>query len=425
MLDNASIKWSSGKKFIFLFILLYTFFYIFPFPFDAFPQLDFIFNIYERVNDAFVLWIGKNILHVQNFQKLVFSDSGDTTFDFVTFFIFLFLSIVLALTILLIDKKRTNYEKLQAYLCIYIRYCIGFYMLVYGFDKVFKSHFPFPDLEKLEQTFGESTPQGLLWAFMGYSTSYTVFLGIIEVLSGFLLLFRRTTALGALLVLLIMINVAVINFSYDVPVKLFALHMIGYAILLLYPFFNSIFQFFILKKETKLAEQTEIVFPKFIQAYKKIIKGVVIVSFTLLFMNFSWENMKTDGDGAPKPALYGIYKNILFSYDNFEIPHDLKYKGQFKKIIFDSKKTLIISHEGEIKYFTTTIDTIKNVLHFNSNNDTSENYLLNYKTTQDYLTLNGLLANDSVTMIFKKVDLNTLPLINRGFHWVVEYPENN
>lgn len=410
MTESLTLKWPIWKKILFLFILSYTFFYIFPFPFDTFPQLDFIFNYYERINDAFVLWIGRSILHIHNFNKHIFSDSGDTSFDFAKFFIFLFLSIATAIAIVVIDKKRTNYEKLQSYLFIYIRYCIGFYMLVYGFDKVFKSHFPFPSLGKLEQTFGESTPQGLLWAFMGYSTSYTVFLGIIEVLSGFLLLFRRTTALGALLVLLIMINVTVINFSYDVPVKLFALHMVAYSLLLLSPFFNSIFQFFILKKETKLAEQNEIVFPKFIQKYRKVIKTVIIVSFTLLFMSFSWENMKINGDSAPKPALYGVYEKA----DSVQriIPN-------IDKIIFDRKNTIIIK-ENKKYYFTTKIDTVLERIYFVDNLDTNKHFVATYSVQNDELILGY-----GAYLRFKKVNLYSLPLMNRKFRWVVEYPENN
>ena len=412
MLNMSDIKWSIRKKFIFLFILSYTFFYIFPFPFDAFPQLDFFFNIYDRVHDGFVLWSGKNILHIQNLKKLAFSDSGDSSFDFVKFFIFLILSIITAIAMLLIDKKRNNYEKLQSYLFVYIRYCIGFYMLVYGFDKVLKSHFPFPSLEKLQQTFGESSPQGLLWAFAGYSTSYSVYLGIIEVLAGFLLLFRRTTALGALLTLMIMINVTIINFSYDVPVKLFALHMVAYSLLLLSPFIDSIFQFFILKRETKLTEQKEIIFPKFIQSYRKIIKATVIISFTLLFINYSWNNMKTDGDSAPKPDLYGIYR-----YENSTI----KGGNRLEEIIFDRKITLL-KWKDQYKYYTTIIDSIAKTISFQSNIDTSDLRIVHFDLNEDLLTLS---ENDSSSMQFRKVDITEFPLNKRKFQWVVEYPYNN
>ncbi len=421
MSDIIILKWSLQKKFLFLFILSYTFFYIFPFPFDAFPQLGFIFNHYEKLNDAFILFIGKHILHVKDLQLLIFSDSGDTTFDFVRLFIFLFLSIFTSVGILLIDRKRNNYEKLQNYLFIYIRYCIGFYMLVYGFDKVFKSHFPFPNLEKLQQPIGESTPQGLLWAFMGYSTTYTVYLGIIEVLSGFLLLFRRTTALGALLVLLIMINVTIINFSYDVPVKLFALHLVAYAILLLYPFFNSIFSFFILQKEVKLPQQAGIIFPKFIQKYPKIIKAVIIVSFTLLFINFSITKMNTNGDNAPKPVLYGIYKSISLDLKHKQNEKSAIFSSSISEIIFDRKNT-IIKIDGRNFYFDTKVDSLAKIINFKSNSDTSITNQLHYELIEDQLTLIG---NDSLKMNFRKTDLNSLPLINRGFHWVVEYPLNN
>lgn len=421
MEENLMIKWSIQKKFIFLFILSYTFFYIFPFPFDAFPQLNFIFNPYESLNDKFVLFIGKHLLHIPDLKKLIFSDSGDTTFDFVKFFIFFFLSIITTVGILIIDKKRNNYEKLQSYLLIYIRYCIGFYMLVYGFDKVFKSHFPFPSLEKLQQPIGESTPQGLLWAFMGYSTTYTVYLGIIEVLSGFLLLFRRTTALGALLVLTIMINVTIINFSYDVPVKLFAMHLVAYAILLLYPFFNSIFNFFILQKEVKLSQQAEPTFPKFIQSYKKIIKGVAIVSFTALFMSFSITNMNTNGDNAPKPALYGIYKNVGPDFKHRQNKKSTYFSLEINEIIFDKKNTLVKFDEKDY-YFEANVDTIKKTILFTANNDPSKKIMLNFSLYEDVLELS---ENDSTKIYFKKVDLNSLPLINRKFHWVVEYPMNN
>ncbi len=260
---------------------------------------------------------------------------------------------------------------------------------------------------------------------MGYSKSYTVFLGIIEVVSALLLPFRRTNALGSLLVLLIMINAAIINFSYDVPVKLFALHLVAYSIFLLYPFFNSIFQFFILKRETKLAEQKEIVFPKFIQSYKKIINAVIIVSITLLFMNFSCENMKTYGDCAPKQSLYGIYKHSLFNYDYTKITPNLILRTQFDKIIFDSKNTIIISFGEDAKYYTTKTDILNRTVNFISNSDTKETSILNYEIKSEFLKLNEIIEADSVTMIFKKVDVNSFPLINRGFHLVVESPENN
>lgn len=414
------IRWSFPKKFIFLFLLSYTFFYIFPFPFDAFPQLDFIFNYYQKANDAFAVWTGKHILNISDIQKRPFSDSGDTTFHYTQVLIFFILSILLALAIAILDKKRNNYEKLNPWLFVYIRYCIGFYMLVYGFDKVFKSHFPFPSLEKLEQPFGQSSPQGLLWAFMGYSTPYTIYLGTIEVLSGFLLLFRRTATIGTILALIILINITIVNFCYDVPVKLFALHLVAYTLLLLSPFLKSVFCFFILQRESKLPEPIRPAYPEGLSKYKKPIKLLIIASFTLLFMNYSIRNMRKSGDSVPKPPLYGIYKSSGVDLKHSQGRRSNTLPIEFDEIIFDKKNTIVKMSDRNL-YYTTKVDTIKKTIHFTSNKDTLNKFECNYLLNGDLLTLK---ENDSTKVQFKKLNLNDLPLMSRGFHWVTEYPEN-
>jgi uncharacterized membrane protein YphA (DoxX/SURF4 family) len=411
MTNISTTSWSAKKKFTFLFLSLYTFFYIFPFPFDSFPGLEHFFSYYDRLTNAFTLWAGRHLFGITHIQKQQFSDSGDTIFDYSKVLVFFVVSLLMTCIILFADRKRSNYKNLNAWLFVYIRYCIGFYMLVYGFDKVFKSHFPFPSLEKLEQPFGQSSPQGLLWAFMGYSTTYTVYLGIIEVISGFLLFFRRTTTIGAILISAILLNVTILNFSYDVPVKLFALHLLAYAIILLSPYFRSIFNFFILQKEAKLPEQFRPDHPKLILNYRIPIKLIMIGAFTLLFMNFSIVNMRTDGDNAPKPPLYGIYKATGFSI----------HPGRFiNKIIFDSKYS-ILNYEGRDHYYDTKIDTISKIIYLQSNSNASEKLRLNYELTNGSLTIT---ENDSSVTAFKKINTQYYPLIRRKFHWVVEYPEN-
>jgi hypothetical protein len=411
MIENSD-KWPAWKKFTFLFILSYSFFYIFPFPLDAISQLDFFSNRYGRLHDGFVYWSAKNLFHIPDARKLAFSDSGDTVFDFAAMLIYGLLSLLLSAVVTLTDRSRPNYEKLRQWLTLYIRYAVAFYMLVYGFDKVFKSHFPFPSLEKLEQPFGQSTPQGLLWAFMGYSTPYTMYLGFIEVLSGFLLFFKRTFALGAILALIIMINVTIINFSYDVPVKLFALHLVAYSLLLCSPLIRPLWTFFVLHRQSELQPVDEPEYPSFIRPCTKWIKGGVVIGFTLLFMNFSIINMRTEGDDAPKPPLYGTY-----NYEN-STRHE---RDRIEQLIFDRKVTLI-KWKHQYLYFDTKVDTVSKIIHLRSNSDPSDKRDIHYDIDIDLLTL---FENDSTSMQFRKVNLQRYPLINRGFHWVVQYPCNN
>jgi hypothetical protein len=76
---------------------------------------------------------------------------------------------------------------------------------------------------------------GVVWAWMGASYAYNVFAGIAEMGSGFLLFFRRTVTLGALASIAVLLNVVMINFAYDVPVKLYSSHLLLMAVFLLAP----------------------------------------------------------------------------------------------------------------------------------------------------------------------------------------------
>ena len=60
-----------------------------------------------------------------------------------------------------------------------------------------------------------------------------------------------------------------------------------------------------------------------------------------------------------------------------------------------------------------------------SYNDTTKKSNLVYSFPQkDILLLTGKLDSNSVVIKMKKYDLKNFRLINRGFHWVNEYPYN-
>ncbi|MBX7127397.1 MAG: hypothetical protein K1X47_17005 [Cyclobacteriaceae bacterium] len=100
-----------------------------------------------------------------------------------------------------------------------IRFYLASVILGYGFAKVFVSQFPHL-MANMDARFTELSPMRVAWAFFGYSRGYQMFLGWGEVIPALLLLFRRTSLLGALLMLVVMLNVFLINIFFDVCVKL-------------------------------------------------------------------------------------------------------------------------------------------------------------------------------------------------------------
>jgi hypothetical protein len=181
--------------------------------------------------DLLASWVGTHVLGIDSmtFWPTV---SGDTTVDYVLLFTFVVLAVLGCIGWTAFDRGRTTHPRLAAWLTVAARYWLGVVMICYGVIKVFPLQFTAPDLVRLGDTYGESSPPGLLMTFMGHSPVYMAFAGGAEVLGGVLLFWRRTTTLGALICIGVMAHVVVLNFSYDVPVKLFASHVLVVALVL-------------------------------------------------------------------------------------------------------------------------------------------------------------------------------------------------
>jgi len=206
---------------------------VLPFPLDLIPKTSFISEKYgdlwswgaHRFGDL----IGLDVPPTRQ------TGSGDTLEAWVMLLLSVLLALLGAAIWSAIDRKRIAYPRVAAVTRIGLRYWLGYTMLSYGFAKVFKTQFPDPQPVRLDETLGQMSPMGLLWTFMGYSLPYNLFTGAAECLGGALLLFRRTTTLGSLLLIAVLANVVMLNFCYDVPVKMYSVELLIVAIVLLWP----------------------------------------------------------------------------------------------------------------------------------------------------------------------------------------------
>ena len=87
--------------------------------------------------------------------------------------------------------------------------------------------------DRLAEPLGNYSPFALMWTFMGYSKPYTIFAGVGEVIGGVLLLFRKTTTLGASLSCGVMANVLALDSSYGVGLRVLVSLYLLLAIFLL------------------------------------------------------------------------------------------------------------------------------------------------------------------------------------------------
>lgn len=163
------------------------------------------------------------------------SGSGDKTFDWVLAFSVLSAAALGTGIWSALDRRRGNYITLHKWFYLFLRFAVASEMLLYGTVKVVPLQMPYPFLARLVEPFGNFSPMGVLWYSVGAAPAYEMFVGAAEMLGGILLIFPRTTTLGALICLADTTEVFVLNMTYDVPVKLFGFHLVLMTLVLLAP----------------------------------------------------------------------------------------------------------------------------------------------------------------------------------------------
>jgi hypothetical protein len=128
------------------------------------------------------------------------------------------------------------------------RYALAFSLIGYALIKIIPLQFSHLQARQLAESYGQSSPMGLLWNFMGFSTAYTVFGGVAELVPAILLLFRRTALAGALIAFGVLLNVVMLNLCYDVPVKLSSLNLLLLSVFLVLPESGRLLRIFVLNR---------------------------------------------------------------------------------------------------------------------------------------------------------------------------------
>src|SRR4030095_11608957 len=328
-------NWRLSRKISFRFFCSFFILYIFPFPLNSFPFGAEINKISEKIlgwyNAAFeyvtVFWhwlipaVGKGLIHLNKPITIFTNGSGDTTYDYVLLLTQVLLSIISCIVWSILDRNRKSYNTAYYWLCVLLRYFLAVIMLSYGFSKVFHLQMPYPYLSRLVQPYGDSSPMGLVWTYIGQSKAFSALVGWSEVICGLLLFFRKTTLVGALFSLIVMGNIVAVNFCYDVPVKLFSSVLEIMALYLAAPYLKKMYQAFIQHKPTHINNYYQPVFTKKWQVIGiRVLKILIIADALFSGVKGSIDQGKQYGDNAPKPPLYGIYNTDMVIRNNDTIP---------------------------------------------------------------------------------------------------------
>jgi hypothetical protein len=102
---------------------------------------------------------------------------------------------------------------------VVVRHALFFILLIYSVSKLARAQFRLP-FAALDLPLGDAGGYALTWRFFGYAYGYEVFIASGQLIGAALLLYWRTTTLGACILVAVLANIVVVNCTHNLPVKL-------------------------------------------------------------------------------------------------------------------------------------------------------------------------------------------------------------
>src|SRR5690606_1492454 len=295
-------------------------------------------------------------------------------------------------------------------------------MFSYGLAKVIQSQFPYPSLTRMLEPLGNFSPMGLAWTYLGYSKGYNLFMGIMEISVGLLLIPRRTSTLGAFITMGVMMHVVVMNFTYDIPVKLFSTHLLLMAFFIFSTDIKRFINIFIKNTPT---ESYNYYNPISNKRYHKIIfwlkSALMIIFIGVGLMQASIIDGSTKTKN--KPHLYGIWEVEEYIKEGDTLQPLISNTERWRYLIIENPHNAIIKTMDDANNpYKFEIDTISKKAMISNGLTKSKTYNFKYELlNNETLILEGNLYFYDLVIKLKRKDLL---LDSREFNWINETPFN-
>jgi hypothetical protein len=422
--DTLQKCWPAATRFGFRFAFVYLILYNLPFPLYYVPGAYRVSDSYEQVLHKTVPWVGAHVLRLDTPITNFSGASGDTLYDYVLVFCFLVIALAISVIWSFADRRRSNYELMYAWLRVYVRFALGTVLVRYGSAKLFPSQFSSPAFFTLSEPFGQASPMGLLWTFMGASRPYSIFAGAAEFVSGVLLFVPWTEALGALLGAVVMSNVVALNFCYDVPVKLYSLHLLLMCLFVGWSGIMRILSLLVLNHAKPLTDVPVFARRSWQKGFLAIQVGLGIILAGTSLNNVHRQTAKDQNTMATLP--YGGFWTV----DDFTVDGDVSTNSvsevpRWTQFVLDSPYVVLLQSDGGFRQlYRWTTDADKKSLTL-SHADNGSDVILGVEVpAQDRLILKGPWHGHVIEAHLHRAERPKFLLLTRRFHWISEYPFN-
>jgi hypothetical protein len=338
---SPSTEWKNYEKIAFR--IAFIFFVIYSIPWDP----GFYKLLYSTDYAHFNYRDQTEIVSFFNPQFInIFSESGFFGIaSYVNLLFVLIIAIMGAAIWSYFDKDKKEYNLLYYWVRVFARYRLAYGVIAWGYKKVFIMQMPFPNIGILHTPFIDFFAKRLYWEGLGIAPHYEVFLGLAEFIPGILLLFRKTTTLGAALALAVVGNVAIANHAYDIGEHVPAACLSLLALFILWYDLPRIIKLLVFQKDTSVIRY----YPTFSKKWEKYAKRSVkwagnFVFVILFFISEVYAFTHNDFYKIPNTTgltgARGFYNVTEFKLNNKEIPYSPEDSIRWQDATFEDWSSL-------------------------------------------------------------------------------------
>ena len=427
----VSNAWTRWQRVLFRFLFVYLLLYTSPW-FLRLLGVNSVSRNYFRLVDWAVRASNARLFHVRE-TLIPTNGSGDTSWAWAELWLFLSVAAIGCAIWSALDRNRRSYPLLGYWLRTFTRYYLATYALSYGISKLFWLQMPFPTLSQMSTPLGDFLPMRFSWMFMGFSAPYQFFAGFMETAAGLLLLNRRTVTFGLFAATGTFINVVMINLSYDVPVKLFASHLLFASVFLLLFDTRRLVAFLVLNQPAPPTAAYEPPFTRPWQHWTALAaKAVVIVLILILPFESQWTRYKaTVNQPDSVPFRAGVYDVVRYVVNGDTIPSLAADTVRWKDVIFDNAGFASVNttdplfwqryRRGYFRYKADTATHTAVVWKTSAVPDSTFLFTMRYEIPDSgRVRLWTSVRNDSLYVELVRTPRH-FQLAERQFHWLSEY----
>jgi hypothetical protein len=276
------------------------------------------------------------------------------------------------------------------------------------------------------QPYGDSSPMGLLWTFMGASYGYNLFTGAAEMIGGALLFIPPLATLGALITIGAMGNVFVLNMTYDVPVKLFSFNLIMMAVFIALPDTRRLANVLVLNRRADPVIVQPFFRRRILNRSLLWLQVIFLIVFSGVSLFQSWQGSKFWETVAVDPAIHGIWSVDDFMIDGQPRPLTMSDPNRWQRVILEYSNRLVVQFlDAPQQRYSLELNAETQTMTLSSRDNPDWKGTLKYETPKPGLmTFKGELDGHQIEAQMHRRELSTFRLTNRGFHWVNEFPFN-